>query len=256
MHWLIVPRKFVLFGCFASLCTVANTQGQSRPALVGNGPKALINMINTQKLLKKGQRDAVVMFECFVDGKGNPSNGITYRGTAGSKALASEVEFALQRCHFVPAIYNQRPLEVIFAGTAVFLVVDGKPRLRVFAHQNAEDLKHESDFVAPQLIPATTDWDKAEPLLETARLHQHSGGVELAITVDSSGAMKDIKVVAENPPGLNFGRASLIEYAHAKFIPGFRDGKPVACTFSNNNHFYAYRYNKYQPLNPTLFPSD
>ncbi|MBX6326202.1 MAG: hypothetical protein IRY93_09230, partial [Chthoniobacterales bacterium] len=37
-----------------------------RPALIGSGPHALINTIDTADLIKKGQKDAAVMFTCLV----------------------------------------------------------------------------------------------------------------------------------------------------------------------------------------------
>jgi hypothetical protein len=37
------------------------------PALIGSGKEALINLIDTQKLIKNGQRDAAVMFRCSIE---------------------------------------------------------------------------------------------------------------------------------------------------------------------------------------------
>src|SRR2546430_17340718 len=37
-----------------------------RPALLGTGPDAMINKIDTADLIKKGQKDAAVMFSCLV----------------------------------------------------------------------------------------------------------------------------------------------------------------------------------------------
>src|SRR2546425_7790117 len=62
-----------------------------RPALIGNGAKALINLIDTKKLMEKGQVNAALSFQCFVNSAGGPVNAVTYRGTAESKALDSEV---------------------------------------------------------------------------------------------------------------------------------------------------------------------
>jgi len=36
-------------------------------------------------------------------------------------------------------------------------------------------------------------------------------------------------VVKESPPLLGFGDAALDDFANAKFIPAFRDGKSVSC---------------------------
>jgi len=40
-------------------------EAQVRPALIGGGPEALINLIDTKKLVEKGQRDGLVMFKCM-----------------------------------------------------------------------------------------------------------------------------------------------------------------------------------------------
>ena len=40
-----------------------------------------------------------------------------------------------------------------------------------------------------------------------------------------------MKVILEDPPGFGFGDHARKLYAKAKYIPGFRDGHPVDCTF-------------------------
>jgi TonB family protein len=54
-----------------------------------------------------------------------------------------------------------------------------------------------------------------------------TGVVELALEVDAAGNLKNIKIVTEQPPYLNFGQAALSDFNGAKFIPAFRNGKPV-----------------------------
>jgi len=41
--------------------------------------------------------------------------------------------------------------------------------------------------------------------------------------------LQELNVVSENPPLLGFADAALSDFRNAKFIPAFRDGKPVAC---------------------------
>src|SRR5439155_16943788 len=77
-----------------------------RPALVGNGPNALINLIDTKRLVEKGQRDGMLMFTCWVRRDGRTTYYFTYRTTPGSKLLKEEVGTAILRSHFIPAIYN------------------------------------------------------------------------------------------------------------------------------------------------------
>ena len=54
---------------------VAETLPDRRPALVGNSPSALVNLIDSEGLFRKGQRDAWVMFEAAIlpDGFVRPS---------------------------------------------------------------------------------------------------------------------------------------------------------------------------------------
>src|SRR5438309_343459 len=56
-----------------------------RPALLGGGPNSLINRIDTQDLIKKGQKDAAIMFNCSVRKTGAVEWSGTYRGTPDSK---------------------------------------------------------------------------------------------------------------------------------------------------------------------------
>jgi TonB family protein len=54
-----------------------------------------------------------------------------------------------------------------------------------------------------------------------------TGVVELALDVDAAGNLKNIQVVTEQPPYMGFGQAALSDFDGAKFIPAFRNGKPV-----------------------------
>src|SRR5215831_10870271 len=51
-----------------------------RPVLLGQGPNALINRIDEQDLIRKGQKDALIMFMCAVRKDGGVEWGETYRG--------------------------------------------------------------------------------------------------------------------------------------------------------------------------------
>jgi Gram-negative bacterial TonB protein C-terminal len=212
-------------------------EAQVRPALIANGPRALINMIDTKKLMEKGQRNGLLSFECFVTNAGEPVNAVTYRATPGSEVLEKEVMSALNRCRFIPAIYNGKPTEVLVHGTALFVVVDGKPHLRIYANQNPDDISKGNDFIAPQLIAGTT---KALPQDELAkgRIYHEKGVVRLVIAVDANGNQKSVRVLSEEPGGFNFGHATLIMLQGAKYIPGFRNGRRVDCTFECHHWFW------------------
>ena len=54
------------------------------------------------------------------------------------------------------------------------------------------------------------------------------GMVELKMRVDATGNLQEIKVLSEKPPFLGFAKAALADFSDTRFIPAFRDGKPVA----------------------------
>src|SRR5216110_4063088 len=118
-----------------------------RPALLGTGPDALINKIDTADLIKKGQKDAAVMFSCLVAPTGDIVLSGAYRGTLHSELLEQELLKRLVNAKFIPAIHNHQPVIAVFYGTVTFAAVNGKPRLRIFDNQQLDELKKESDFI-------------------------------------------------------------------------------------------------------------
>ena len=212
--------------------TPAVESPQYRPALLGLGPNSVINRINTQGLIKDGQKDASLMFCCSVTKTGEIANTWTYRQTPDSKLLERELVRCLDSTAFVPAIYNRQLVHALFYGTVSFKVVNGKPRLRIFANQEAEELKKESNFVGPQ--PFVGKDSKFEGLHYPDDIVQApvSGIVELAMKVDANGNLQDLRVVSEEPPLLGFRRAAAEDFRVARFIPAFRDGKPIDCSIT------------------------
>jgi Gram-negative bacterial TonB protein C-terminal len=199
-----------------------------RPAMLGTGPLSVINRIDTQELIRQGQKDATISFCCTVDKIGETGHSWTYRVSPDSSALEKDLLFCLDTAVFVPAIYDHQPVNVLFYGTVTYKVVNGKPRLRIFANQEPEELKNESDFVGPQ--PFVGPGSKFEGLHYPTQLTEVlSGLAELAMSVDAEGNLKDLRLVSEHPPLAGFGRAAAEDFRVARFIPAFRDGKPVAC---------------------------
>src|SRR2546430_358062 len=108
-----VAFALVAWFSIADLADLHAAEARFRPALIGNGPNALINVIDTKKLMEKGQQDALLMFSCFVRRDGKVWGYYTYRETPGSKWLKKEVENRLTGCHFIPAIYNGEKTQVM-----------------------------------------------------------------------------------------------------------------------------------------------
>jgi len=198
-----------------------------RPALLGTGPNSLINKIDAPDLIKKGQKDAAVMFTCLVAPTGEIVRSGSYRGTKDSELLEKELLQRLVNAKFIPAIHNHQPVLAVFYGTVTFAVVKGKPRLRIFANQQLEELKKESDFIDPQPFVGQDSKFTGLHYPEVPTSVVLTGVVDLALEVDAAGNLKSIEVVNEEPPYLGFGQTALSDFGGAKFIPAFRDGKPV-----------------------------
>jgi Gram-negative bacterial tonB protein. len=214
---------------------------QVRPALIGDGPKALINLIDTNKLVEKGQRDGLVMFKCYVDRSGKVSTYNVYRETPGSKLLKEELGTAIAASRFIPAVYNGKRTEVALVGTVVLLVTDGKPQLHVYMNQNHEDVSKGNDFVAPQLLMNSVDWTRNgnDLAAQKARVYGQNGWIELSITVDANGNQKDLQVVLEDPPGFGFGTVAMHAYAKANGFPVFAVDRLLIAALTTPNGFRA-----------------
>ncbi len=204
-----------------------------RPVLIGQGPNALINRIDERDVVGKGQKDALIMFMCAVRKDGSVQWSATYRGTPDSDFLKQELQRRISPAsnpRFIPAIYNHQPVDAIYYGTVTFRVVNGKPRLRIFSNQEGDELEKEHDFIGPQPFFGNGSGFTGfhYPQLESKRL-EVDGMVELKMRIDATGNLQEINVVSEKPPLLGFGDAALKDLKDTKFIPAFRDGKPVEC---------------------------
>jgi TonB family protein len=206
------------------------TLPELRPALIGTGPDSLINRIDTADLIKKGQKEGAVMFSCLVAPTGDIVRSGAYRGTRGSELLERELLKRLANEKLIPAIHNHKPVIAIFYGTVKFAVVNGKPRLRIFANQQLDQLDKESDFIDPQPYVGQDSKFTGLHYPDTGSNVAVSGVVELALNVDASGNLQSMQVLSEEPPLLGFGEAAISDFTGAKFIPAFRDGQPVECT--------------------------
>jgi hypothetical protein len=203
-----------------------------RPALLGTGPAAMINRIDTQGLIQAGQKDASLMFCCSVSRRGEVRNVWVYRATPDSGELEKEVYRCLDDAVLVPALYNSQPVDVLFFGTVDFKIANGKPRLRIFANQEAEELKKESDFVGPQPFVGRDSKFEGLHYPNDVLTNSLSGLVELAMKIDANGNLKELRMVSEYPPLVGFGRAAKEDFRVARFIPAFRDGKPAECNIT------------------------
>lgn len=229
--------RFIFAVAFTTACLRADDLPAFRPALIGNGPDAVINRIDTKALLANGQKDAAVMFSCAVDKAGDVVTSVAYRGTPDSKLLEAETLRSLTNAKMIPAIYKKQPVGVFFYGTVLFRVVDGKPRLRILSNQETTELEREADFVGPQpVIGADSQFTGVHYRVEKTAVRVR-GVVELAMNVSPTGELAGMSVATEDPPFLGFGSIAIEDFTGARFIPAFRDGKPVPCAVTLPVHY-------------------
>jgi TonB family protein len=198
-----------------------------RPALIGTGPNSLINTIDTTDLIKKGQKEAAVMFSCLVAPSGEIVRSGAYRGTRGSELLEQELLKRLATARFIPAVHNQKEVIAIFYGTVKFAVVNGKPRLRIFANQQPNEVDKETDYIDPQPYVGEDSKFTGLHYPDTGSTVAVTGVVELELKVDAKGNLTNLQVLSEEPHLLGFGDAALNDFTGAKFIPAYRNGQPV-----------------------------
>ena len=202
----------------------AESLPEYRPALLGNYKRSLINLIDTQALMKRGQKDAVVLFECGVSDQGRGFNSRTFRASPNSELLAQELLGRIDQAQFEPAVYRHNRVDVYVHGTVSFVVKDGKPHLRIFLNQSEDELKSGQDFIAPQFafVPNNTAF---KGIYYPPQAPGHSGMANLRLKISAEGKVENAMTEYEYPPKMNFGAQAVGPI----FIPGFRNGKPVAC---------------------------
>ena len=167
------------------------------------------------------------MFSCLVAPTGQVVTRGAYRGTQASELLEQELLKRLATAKFIPAVHNHLPVIAVFYGTVKFAVVNGKPRLRIFANQELNEVDKESDFIDPQPYVGQDSKFTGLHYPETGSTVAVTGVVELALSVDAKGNLTNLQVLSEEPPLLGFGDAALSDFSGAKFIPAFRSGQPV-----------------------------
>src|SRR5215475_233412 len=182
------------------------TLPEFRPALIGSAPNSLTNTIDTADLIKKGQKEAAVMFSCLVAPTGEIVRSGAYRGTRGSELLEQELLKRLATTKFIPAIHNHQAVIAVFYGTVKFAVVNGKPRLRIFANQQLEEVDKETDFIGPQPYIGQDSKFTGLHYPETGSTVAVTGVVELSLNVDGKGNLTNLQVLSEEPPLLGFAK--------------------------------------------------
>src|SRR5205807_5011655 len=127
----------------ATLVANAPLRAQSapdmRPALVGNGPKSLINLIDPKHVMQRGVQHGALFFYAVVAPNGFPTYSKVWGNTKEIQPLREELRNKLALARFIPAIYNHRNVYAAFYGTLAFSTTDGKPHVRICANQEPSE---------------------------------------------------------------------------------------------------------------------
>ncbi len=216
----------------ASLVSQLHAESPSiRPALLGNHNRSLINMIDAQSLMKRGQKNGLIMFSCGVNQLGFGYWPQVYRGTPDSDLLGKEVSRRITQAQFEPAICRGVKTTVWIFGTVIFAIVDGKPHVRIMLNQEDEDVTKGRDFIAPQMafVPGNP---KFKGIFYPPAAPGFPGVAAVTMDIDAVGRVKSAKVSYEHPKNMHFGAAAASGIIDCIFIPGFRNGKAVPCRFT------------------------
>ena len=200
--------------------------------MIGSGPDSLVNRIDVDKLFAQGQRDAWVKFECAVLGDGLAIGSNFFTASPEARLLKNEVRTRLRRSQFIPAVYNHKRTFAWFCGTVLFVVKNGRPHLRVYAHQDLDVIKSGVDFVAPQMMDVPNDYYLNFPKAPTGTVRDDAAGVvKVRHSVDANGKTTGVEVISQ-PSGSQAGEYLKKGLPQLDFTPGYRNGKPTAATYT------------------------
>jgi TonB family protein len=238
MNLPLIPMSLSRWAAVAvmacSLARPSNAESlpDKRPALVGSGPKSLINLIDTKHLMERGLEHAALFFYCTIQADGT-TEWFRVFGKLDKDAvkLQDEVNVKIKQCRFIPAVSDHHHVYATFHGLIAFTTTGGKPHLRIFSTMDTEELKKESDFIDPQpfYLPGHY-YDYIKYPAKGFASEDRPGAAELSLTIDASGKLTDTRVIKETPTGEHFGEKALKLIKERTFLPAFRNGKPVAST--------------------------
>jgi hypothetical protein len=232
----VTPRRTKTFAAVVAVALIAGRSllaenTDMRPALVGSGKNALVNLINTKHVMERGVQHGALFFMARVDPNGFPSYSKVWGMTKETQALRDELREKLAEARFIPAIYNHQHVYAWFYGTLAFSVVDGKPHVRVFANQELSELQKENDFIGPQPIwlPGKIyDYAKLKDPFGSWMSEDKPGMADMALTVDASGHIKDVRVERVDPPDRQqYADEARKIFEQRLYLPAYRNGKPI-----------------------------
>lgn len=236
----------VLITSLVRASLVAGNVSDMRPALIGNGPKSLINLINGKHLIDRGVQHGALFFYAIVHPNGYPAYSKVWGMTKETEPLRDELRERLAEAKFIPAIYHGHPVYAGFYGTLTFSVIDGKPHVRIFANQELSELQKESDFIAPQAVydpRHVYDQKETKEAFGGSMTQDKPGVADMSLTIDASGNVKDLHVASVTPAeNRQYADAAADIMRRRIFLPAFRNGRPTDSTTDFKFYFIPAFY--------------
>lgn len=215
---------------------------QLRPAVMEPGPHALINLIDGPGLLKRGQGDAIVRFDFFVNRSGQAGWVDTFMRSNNSDKFARELIDKTERSAWIPAVWHGEKVWSIVSATGIFAVINGQPKVRVYLNQEEEHLKKGDDFISPQ--PVFSYKDKFQGFYD-ADEGRYSGMVAVKLQLDNTGKVLGATPTAtQGMAGRGFLKSIEERIHNLLFIPAFSHGAPVASTTTWNLPHRGYGHSE------------
>ena len=200
---------------------------EQRPELIG-GLSGLQAKVKYPEIARKAGVEGRVIVQFVVDEHGNVRDTQVLRGVgAGLDEEATRV--ISEHAEFTPGRQDGKPAAVRLSIPIVFKLND---EFESLSEQSSE--KQDVYVIVeqwPELIGGLSGLQAKVKYPEIARKANVEGRVIVQFIVDENGNVRDTEVLRGVGAGLD-EEATRVISEHAEFIPGHRDGKPVAVRLS------------------------
>ncbi len=215
----------LLLGFVAPAFSQSENQAlRMRPALIGTNANSLAALIKYPSATLESGKSASVRLDCRIDHEGKVVQFWVYNSTPDSKPFVEEVRSAVKLARFEPAIFGGKAVGVEMDLEIEFIQSADGGKVSMTEINATQNLRAEDGYVPPQRL-LSCDPVPRYPLNlfrsgKGARLH-------MSYCIDTDGVVKDIVVTEDAPAPTEFAANLTAWLEQLRFIPPFRDGKPV-----------------------------
>jgi TonB family protein len=220
-----LPACSVFFGLvFATFAQPQDQPIHMRPATIGTNKNSLPVLLKYPAAAAKKKISASVRLTCRVDHEGKVQQFWARNSSPDSKPLVEEVNRAAKLARFEPAILAGKTVGVEMEFEVDFGYSSDGGKVSITELSAAQGTRAAEGYTPAQRL-LTCDPVPLYPVRmfkarKTARLHMN-------YCIDTDGIVKDIVVTEESPAPTEFSACLTAWLEQLRFIPPFRDGKPV-----------------------------